>query len=58
MRGWVSDAAIAISRRNRSAAAGEHMWCIALSATWRPSRRSRARYTVAMPPRPSSRSSA
>ncbi len=31
--------------------------CSSLSATGRPCRRSRARYTVAMPPRPSSRSS-
>ena len=54
--GWVSRAAARASRRNRAtksapAAPSARCGCMTLSATSRSSRRSTARYTVAMPPR-------
>src|SRR2546430_2451401 len=55
--GWVSRAAIAISRRNRSAPiTAATSGRSTLIATWRLCRRSSATYTVAMPPRPRTRS--
>src|SRR5262245_13696526 len=59
MFGWSSDAASCDSRRNRSrkrsfsASSGARSF----SATLRPSRRSSARYTAPIPPRPSKTSS-
>src|SRR5437773_8344466 len=56
MWGWVSRAAMSISRRNRSfPRAAPRSGLSTLRATRRRCFRSSARYTVAMPPRPSSR---
>src|SRR3989449_213521 len=56
MWGWVSRAAMSISRRNRSfPRAAPRSGLSTLRATRRRCFRSSAKYTVAMPPRPSSR---
>src|SRR5207302_4075052 len=56
MLGWLSDAAVRASRLNRSAmpSPASRAGAITLIATWRSKAMSWARYTVAMPPRPSS----
>ena len=57
MSGWLIDFATRISRRKRSApSASASLGCMTLIATGSPAPRSRASYTVAMPPRASSRS--
>src|SRR5262245_20884161 len=59
MFGWSSEAASCDSRRNRSRnrSFSARSGASSFSATLRPSRRSSARYTAPMPPRPSSTSS-
>ena len=54
MFSWVSCAVVRASAMNRSARLGE-VSVTNLSATSRPRRTSRARYTCPMPPRPSKR---